>query len=218
MMHRMKHLLVVAAAVFGIGVGGLAQAQTVSTPTPSDNGNAGIMFDVTATNAVTVTGLANEFDSGPAQTVNIYTRPGTHVGFEDASAGWTLVGTASVTGTGAVQSIPAVLSVPIAAGQTQGFYIAASTIGYRNGTAVGAVAASDANIQIREGTGKSGPPDFTAGVFQPRVLVGSVTYTPGAAPPPTVVPTMTEWAMILLGLTLAGAAMLTLQRRRLRDI
>ena len=217
MMHRMKHLLAVAAAVLGIGVGGLAQAQTVSTPTPSNNGNAGIMFDVTATNAVTVTGLANEFDSGPAQTVNIYTRPGTHVGFEDASTGWTLVGTASVTGTDAVQSIPAALSVPITAGQTQAFYIAAANIGYRNGTAVGAVAASDANIQILEGTGK-GSPDFTPGNNTPRVLVGSVTYTPGAAPPPTVVPTMTEWAMILLGLTLAGAAMLTLQRRRLRDI
>lgn len=33
-----------------------------------------------------------------------------------------------------------------------------------------------------------------------------------AAPPP--IPTLTEWAMILLGLTLAGFAALTLQRRR----
>jgi hypothetical protein len=38
--------------------------------------------------------------------------------------------------------------------------------------------------------------------------------TVSAAPPPASVPTMTEWAMILLGLMLAGAAALTIQRRR----
>lgn len=38
---------------------------------------------------------------------------------------------------------------------------------------------------------------------------------PGHVAPPTPVPTLSEWAMILLGLTLAGGAALHLQRRRL---
>jgi hypothetical protein len=37
---------------------------------------------------------------------------------------------------------------------------------------------------------------------------------PGYVAPPAPVPTMTEWAMILLGAALAGAAALTVQRRR----
>ncbi|WP_426041863.1 IPTL-CTERM sorting domain-containing protein [Brevundimonas sp. TWP2-3-4b1] len=206
----LKRLAAMAAGMMLVLTAGAAMAQTVSTPTPSNNGDAGIMFDVTATNAVTVTGLANQFNTAIPQTVNIYTRPGTHVGFSSASTGWSLVGTTSLTGTGAVQSIPVVLSEPIAAGQTKGFYIAAAGIGYRNGTAVGAVAASDANIQILEGTGKSAP-DFSATNNTPRVLVGSVTYSAGPAP----VPTLSEWAMILFGLALAGGAALYIQRRRM---
>lgn len=45
-------------------------------------------------------------------------------------------------------------------------------------------------------------------------------YTSGGvltvvAPAPVAVPTMTEWAMILLGLMLAGVAAVTIQRRRI---
>ena len=104
------------------------------------------------------------------------------------------------------------LNEPIAAGQAKGFYIASTALAipYRIGTAVGAVAASDANIQILEGTGKSAP-DFSAPNNTPRVLVGSVTYSAGPAP----VPTLSEWAMILFGLALAGGAALYIQRRRM---
>jgi len=208
-----KRLAAMTAGIMLVLTAGTSLAQTVSTPTPSNNGAGGIMFDVTATNAVTVTGLASQFSVG-TRTVNIYTRPGTHVGFSNASAGWSLVGTTSLTGTGAVQSIPVVLSEPIAAGQTKGFYIAqasSSGIKYRDGTAVGAVAASDANIQILEGTGKPMLEFDPSSNFTPRVLVGSVTYS--AAPAP--VPTLSEWAMILLGLILAGGAALYIQRRQL---
>lgn len=38
---------------------------------------------------------------------------------------------------------------------------------------------------------------------------------PPPPPPPPPVPTLSEWAMILLGLTLAGGAALAIQRRRL---
>ena len=54
-----------------------------------------------------------------------------------------------------------------------------------------------------------------------RILVGGDNYLqcgsdrlmlPAAAP--TAIPTLSEWAMILLGILLAGIAALTIQRRR----
>lgn len=64
----------------------------------------------------------------------------------------------------------------------------------------------------------------TVGVQPCNAAVGSLYFAPGAvistsaAPPPVAppasVPTMTEWAMILLTAMLGGFAVLTLQRRR----
>lgn len=71
--------------------------------------------------------------------------------------------------------------------------------------------------------------DTTPGVikaFQTSDMTNTITYTVGGnpsgvaysqhdfTPVPTAVPTLTEWAMILMGLMLAGFAALTLQRRR----
>lgn len=44
---------------------------------------------------------------------------------------------------------------------------------------------------------------------------GSPPITLAQGVPPTPVPTLTEWAMILLGLTLAGGAVVVIQRRRM---
>lgn len=43
---------------------------------------------------------------------------------------------------------------------------------------------------------------------------GHTFLLPGYVAPPAAIPTMSEWAMILLGMVLAGGAALTLQRRR----
>lgn len=43
----------------------------------------------------------------------------------------------------------------------------------------------------------------------------SVSYTCAAAPAPAPVPTLSEWAMILFGLLMAGGAALYIQRRRM---
>lgn len=57
------------------------------------------------------------------------------------------------------------------------------------------------------------------GIFDGALNPIAGGYTSGgvrmvSAPAPAAVPTMTEWAMILLGLMLAGVAALTIQRRR----
>lgn len=41
------------------------------------------------------------------------------------------------------------------------------------------------------------------------------SLTTAAAAPPATIPTLSEWAMILMGLLLAGAALVTIQRKRL---
>ncbi|MBX9709202.1 MAG: IPTL-CTERM sorting domain-containing protein [Caulobacteraceae bacterium] len=41
------------------------------------------------------------------------------------------------------------------------------------------------------------------------------TGTVALAPPPAPIPTLSEWAMILLGLMLAGGAALCIQRRQM---
>ncbi len=192
-----------------------AQSITLATPQPGNNGNTGVMFDVTAVNDVTVTSLATNISSG-ASTIEIYGRSGTHVGFENSNVGWTLLGTAGALAVGANQTIPVTLNVAVPAGQTYAFYIhTAGTVGYRNGTSVGAVDASDANLQIRQGRGVGAA--FGNLIGSPRIFTGSITYVTGLAPPPApvAVPTMSEWAMILFGLMLAGGAALYIQRRRL---
>ncbi|MGO4408517.1 MULTISPECIES: IPTL-CTERM sorting domain-containing protein [unclassified Brevundimonas] len=60
---------------------------------------------------------------------------------------------------------------------------------------------------------------FGGGLLQPRP---SSRFTSGATPvtpvlvsfTPAPIPTMTEWAMVLFGVMLAGGAALTIQRRR----
>lgn len=142
----------------------------------------GILFDVTATNSVNLEEIYMDFQSNFYADLRIYTRPGTHVGFEDDSTGWTYLGerficnptpdVASYTG------IP--LNTFIAAGNTQSFYVAlinnSGHINYHYGTGmVGDVIYSDANIQIKSGMGKGGGL-FVADNNSPRDFHGSIGY------------------------------------------
>lgn len=201
-----------ALCVAFVALPAAAQTQTVSVPGGTNNNNQGIMFDITAANAVTITGFTlRQVNTGG--TFRVYGRTGTHVGSENTNAGWTLLATGSMAA-GADVAFPSPVSFFIPAGQTGALYIASdfpSSMGYRNGTGVGNAVIADANITLREGAGK-GSPDFGIGFSSPRAFVGAITYSLGA---PAAVPTMTEWAMILFGLILAGGAAAIIQRRRM---
>jgi hypothetical protein len=149
-------------------------------PTPMAGGNSfdGNMFDIVATNAVTIETFAVTTDS--ACTVEIYARTGTYVGFEQASAGWTLVGTGAVAagGVGIPVEVPVDIAYPMAQGSTHAFYITANVTqvavwNYTNGTVVGDSWASDANIDVKEGAGGEYPFGQT---FAPRNFNGQVIY------------------------------------------
>ena len=59
------------------------------------------------------------------------------------------------------------------------------------------------------------PPPAIGMCPMPMPLPQTYSLQVAAAAAPAAVPTMTEWAMILLGVLLAGGAALTIQRRRL---
>jgi hypothetical protein len=146
------------------------------------NSHRGNMFDLTAINTVTIT----QFDGNPASTTNIavYYRAGTHVGFEQSSVGWTLIGTANNVvpiGSPTPTPFPIPINVTIPAGQTYAFYVTSTntavSLNYTNGTAVGNVLVSDGNLQFKEGKGLEYPFGNGAAPFSTRNWNGRIHYT-----------------------------------------
>lgn len=157
---------------------------TLNTALAGGNGLDGIMFDLTASSSITVECFDVSFGNG-TQTENfeIWTRLGTHVGFEGSTNGWSLIGSAMATsaGSGAATNIPIAVGTAMNSGDTRAFYITvvngSTNVDYTNGTAVGNVLASDANLEILEGTGVAYP---TGGsTFAPRNFNGNVHYSTG---------------------------------------
>lgn len=189
-----------------------AAATSLTTTYAGGNGQNGIMFDVVAVNSIVVDNFAINEDPGTA-TMAIYGRAGTHVGFENSVAGWTLLGTVSVTSAanGVPTAIPITLNVPVLAGQRYAFYITNTTgqdVAYTNGSAVGAIAGEDANVQILQGTGKAYP--FAAD-FTPRIPNVTLSYSAFVSP----VPTLSGGGRIVLALlVLALGCVLVSMRRR----
>ncbi len=155
-------------------------ATSLLTTLAAGNNHRGNMFDIVATNTVLITG----FDAHPMgnTTIEIYYRPGTFVGFESSSAGWTLVGSAAVTAQpyGTATPIPLNVGVTIPAGQTYSFYVTSTNVSvslnYSNGSAVGTVQSSDANIQFLQGKGMEYPFALGGAIFSPRVFNGIIHY------------------------------------------
>lgn len=192
--------------------------QTLDSPPPWGNNRQGIMFDVAASNDVTITG----FGIYPYQDMNdvpfeVYTRSGTYAGFESNPSEWTLIGTANVTGAASeLVDIPVTLSVSIESGASQAFYITSTgpyNIRYRAATLpAGTAFIGDANIDILVGAGAIYPFDIST---PQREFTGRIHYdlTPPVPAAPTPVPTLGIFG--LMGLAGAiGAAGIALNRRR----
>ena len=150
---------------------------SLTTMFASNNGLDGNMFNVTAIEDLQIVSFDCNFDAG-AVTIEVYTCPGGYQGNETNPGAWTLVGSGPTTGAG--QDLPTPLpfgvDIQIPAGQTMGIYITGATgagINYTNGSALGAIAAQNADLSIDEGWGVSHP---FGGNFSPRVWNGTVYY------------------------------------------
>ncbi|MDQ3109379.1 MAG: SprB repeat-containing protein, partial [Bacteroidota bacterium] len=160
----------------------LACPSSNNLPLPYNTNNAqrGIMFDITALNNITINCF--EVNLAPGTTnIEIYYKIGTHVGFTTTPGAWTLIGNATVAsaGTNVPTSVPITLNVAVQTGCTVAFYVTRTVAGgpsvnYTNGTAVGFVFGSNADLQVKDGTGKDYP--FGAS-FTPRRFNGTVFYT-----------------------------------------
>ncbi len=182
---KFRWLWLVVSLLYSTAAAGTAAADTLSTNAINNNGNAGIMFDVTAANDLTITGLSSYV--AVAGTFNVYGKSGSYVGFDTSSAGWTLLGTTVVGGTG-MQSVIGPLSVPIPAGQTYAFHVvgvSGAQVNYETRNTEGSLVVSDANLSIFEGRGKAAP--FSAASNSGRVPIVTITYNTGLTPTPTIV-------------------------------
>lgn len=165
-------------------VGGSSSgASSLIAPYNSNNGQRGCMFDLTAANTVTINSFDANTYAGTTGNYEIYYRAGTHVGSENNAGAWTFLGGATGV-TSAGNNLPTALPIPIGvtipAGQTYSFYITndfGAGVSYTDGTAVGNFLASDANLTIYEGVGKSYPFGLT---FNVRNFNGTINYTSGA--------------------------------------
>lgn len=151
----------------------------VTHPIDFNNGQAGIMFDVTnlGANTMTITQFGPSIDAG-AWPMEVYytTNTGSFSGLENTPGAWTLAGTQLVmSATPAVGTPIPGFGITIPAGQTRGIYLTSSTgvpINYTDGTRQ----FSDGNLRVSSapGAGKAYPFGLT---FPSRSYNGFVKYS-----------------------------------------
>jgi hypothetical protein len=125
--------------------------------TQGNRGAQGVMFEVATSRDVTVKSFDFYTDAARTDTIQVYTRPGSYVGKEQSSTGWTSIYNRNVQQNG--QSVLSSLNgldtfVTIPANSTQSFYIVTATanyIMYDAGIEEGRVLSQDNAIAIKEG-------------------------------------------------------------------
>ncbi|MEZ4779887.1 MAG: HYR domain-containing protein, partial [Flavobacteriaceae bacterium] len=166
--------------VFNV-VGEEVAAQSSYCAPAGTNGQAGTYFQVEALTNMNLTSIDGDFDAVSCN-IQLWTRPGSHVGFEGSNAGWTLLGTATITGGGIGNPVPLPIAfnIPLTTGNRQSFHLVTTNNtaqNYRTGTGtVGVtVAGSNADLVHYAGCGSTGL--FSGCNFSPRNFQGCVHYT-----------------------------------------
>jgi len=161
----------------GSGGGICGAPGTLTTTWAAGNSFDGNMFDVIATNTITISSF--DVNIGGATTVEVYYRPGSWVGNNMSSAGWTLLGSydAPTGGVGTPTPVP-IGGLVINAGETYGLYvttIASGSMSYSN-IPPATPPYSDPNITIDGGQGGAYP--FALGNAN-RMWNGNLHYVVG---------------------------------------
>lgn len=147
--------------------------------------SGGLMFDITATNTITITSFDTHIIRAGDFGAKVYYKPGSHVGSEDNAAAWTLLGTTTVTSTGYGNPAPVDIGgLTIYAGETYGIYLIMDS-GYSLMT-YGEQVYSNSDIQITSGIEMCSTVDFDPSGYLEYIWNGTVYYDLGAPPPPPV--------------------------------
>lgn len=188
------------AALAGSAMGGVLAGNPLS-----NNGTGGVFLDLTPTGqSLNLTAFATQFGNaaGGATSVEVWTRPGTYVGFTTSNAGWTLSQTVSGISAGTtVTSGDHVLTTPILlpAGGTTAIYLVglgASPIRYFGTGTVSNTNFANADLAAFSSISRTGGVAFGGTQFTPRAFVGTLTYE--------VVPAPASLALMGLGGLVAG--------------
>ncbi len=204
----MKHFTALVCTIgLLIGAVGQVQAAAITTTFNSNNGAAGNMFNITTfDNVLTVNSMAFNLETfGGPHTINVYTKSGSYVGFENNASHWTLVSQSTgITSSG--QDSPTlvdVLDFSLLANTVTGIFVTTVTtsgMDYTNGSNTFA----NADLRLELGIGK-GMGLFDGRTFSPRTWNGTINYTVqnggavGAVPEPGTI--------LLMGSGLAGLAL-----------
>lgn len=171
-----------------------AQFQSQLTTTyAQNNGCYGNLFDVGATNDLTICSFDIHLEAGGNEVINVWAVTGggswNQPGVMGTPSAWTMIGQATVVGQGigVPTSLNLNLGYPIPAGTIQGFAIekmntTSPIIRYTNGTAYGSVEAMNADMTIYGGGGLC---STTPGGFTPnttRNWNGTIFYELGLNP------------------------------------
>ena len=165
--------------------------EKLQTTFAGGNGQAGNMFDITTNKAIVIKAFDIHTYSTSSVRVMVYTKQGTHEGFEKDPSVWTLICDTEITGAGSPKPthVPAesVTAVSLLAGGTQAFYVTLneSKIRYTNGL----VAADDGTVTIVKSSGNRYP---FGDSYRERIWNGALYYgvvgRDSMVPPPTSTP------------------------------
>ncbi|AEA44472.1 hypothetical protein [Fluviicola taffensis] len=148
----------------------------------------GVMFDISATNTITIYCFDVNLPPLSIGDYEVYYKAGTYVGSENSPGNWTFIGSAgSIVSIGLDLATPLTIpvNVVIPLGETYGFYITASnpilSTGVFTTTNAGySTVSSNGDIAIMGGIGIAYP--FNT-ISANRSLNGTIRYTPGNALP-----------------------------------
>ena len=142
--------------------------------------NVGLPLDVVSFD-VAYTGTA-----GTTVPVEVWTRPGSYVGFDADPTGWTLTQTVIGTRAGTTELSPLVLDTPLRIDGLTAVYIHATESGgiRYNGTssAPPQTSWSNSDIELFSDVARTGATPFAGSAFSPRTFAGNVNYEVIPAP------------------------------------
>ncbi len=184
-------------------------AESIGTLFARNNGltgpGDGMFFEIENVGAAAVTILSWDINTTTTTSVDVYTRTGTYVGFQETMTGWTLLGTDNaVVPQGTDQPTPvAVGGITINPGATMGIaMISNGDWNYTNGDGTNEIY-NNGVLELRLGTSGTAPLATGGSIFSPRIWNGVVYYDDAAVlAPPTPVPSLSFWGFAFLTLLL----------------
>ena len=168
-------------ADYALWVTGATESNCLTSTYYTNNGHHGAMFDITASQTITITGFDYQqrgAAGGRSDDIEVWYWPtGSYVGHENSPVGWVLMGAETVAGVGdGAATHVDIGGLTINAGQTRGIYFTVNaaviqSLAYKNTT--GAVTYSNGEIELELGVGKEFP---WASTFNDRQWNGTVCY------------------------------------------